>query len=617
MSKTKFIAWLIAVMCSIAVFQVLSSEALVYQVIHPTIPDTIAMLNMPGPIVIFCLAVLYVLVYFYLRPILRFIDEANAGKKPDAQFTSEVQDRASIFPYFMALLAYPFYMIGSSVATWYICWKLGWPYEFIRFGFLGGLISCLLATPVAIYGYGWQIRPIIDLSIKANPDLPPARRARPGITVAIKFVVTVLSLVIAITGYTLSVGYRQTNNLLENMQKMEQMVPAASQSSLARDPDRTFDARVKSFEYFHSQTGNLLLFYIAIMSAAVIISLILAIAAALDVTSPLWILKRMALQVQEGNYSKPLLIGNDELPELASAFNQMIDTIRSHIKSMEQVADNLKAGIRRIDETINTVVSVSEKQSNRATNQASSLQQTSVIAKEIALAAKEIEGRARTMDKFAESTLGSTQNGRQKLERSREEFAEITRQMEAIQRAMAELEVRFRETYSIVELIRDMAEKTEILSLNASIEAAAAGAGGRRFMVVAEETRNLSIKSADAVRQIKELISSIQQATLASMGVSEQGKARVIDGGRTIDSALETLKKIADFAQSTFSAVKEIENAAGQQSKASGQLAGSVAEIYGVSKEVENGANQINSAVTNIQRFAESLRQTVQEKGSA
>jgi methyl-accepting chemotaxis protein len=615
MSKARFIALLVAVMCAIAGFQVLISEAMVYQVMRPTFKDTIDMLTLPGPVVIVFLASFYFLVYLYLRPILKFLDLVRDGKSPGEKFAAAIQDRAVTFPYFMALLAYPFYMVGSSVATWIICRKAGWPYESVGYGFLGGLFCSLLATPMAIYGYSWVVRPVLELSLKVVPSLPRSRTAGQKITVMLKLIITVLSLMTAAVGFILVVSYRQTTLMLDNTREMEQMLTPEQRAGLLQSHERTVESGVKSSLYFHRQLGNLVIFYSSIMAVAILVSLLLAVAAAMDITRPLRILKAGALKVQAGDYGEQIqMVSNDELAELGSAFNSMMLTISGQLRSMEQVVDNLKHGIRQIDETVNTVVSVSGQQSQGATDQASALEQASSIATEIAYTAREIENRAKTLGEVAEASRGFSQDGRQKLERAKEEFADINQQMDAIQAAMAQLEARFRETYTIVELIKDMAEKTEILSLNASIEAAAAGMEGKRFMVVAEETRNLSTRSSSAVRQIKELVASIQKATVDSISVSEHGKAKVMLGARTIEAALESLKDIAASAETAFTVVKEITGATAQQTKASEQLADSVSHIYGVSRDVAKGAGEVNSAITTLKNFAESLRKIVQQK---
>jgi methyl-accepting chemotaxis protein len=617
MSRLKFAGRLLLVTIGITFFQLCAAELLAYQVIHPTAGDTIAMLTMPAPVLIGFLALFLVCVYLYIRPVLSFLTGLLAGEKFDAARIERIQDKVMTFPYFMVVLNYPFWMAGGAISVWIICARLGWPHEPIIYGFFGGLISSLAASPMAVYGYTWVMKPIVDLSAQSAPGLEPARRAGIKISLMMKLIITVITLVLASSAYTVVVVEKQDTDMLENMKKMELLLPGQVRESLVDRVEKTIDLRVKSSEYFDNQVGNMLIFYITIMAAAGLISLILAVAAALDITRPLRVLKRAAMQVQEGKYSEPVqLISNDEISELASVFNQMTLTIVGHIKAMEEVVAHLEQGIHEIDETVTTVVLVSQNQSKGATSQASSLHQTSDIAKQIAYTAKSIEDRSKTMDRVAESTLSSSQEGKQKLERSREEFFSITDQMEELHKAMAQLEVRFRETNRIVAIIQDMAEKTEVLSLNASIEAAGFGLENGRFNMVADETRNLSLKSTEAVKKIKNLVDAIQKATLESISVTEQGKSKVLESGKTIESALETLTEIAATAESTFAAVKEIKNSTGMQTRASEELAESVSEIYKVSKEVEKGANQINSTITSLQRVAESMRRTVRERSA-
>jgi len=615
MSKKKFLVRLIAVMCLIALFQLLVSEILVFQVIHPTFKDLITMLTLPGPVLVIFLSVFFLCVYFYIRKILRFLDLLSQGKGLEEKFVQSVQDRLVNFPYFMAVFAYPFWIGGAALATWIICQSLNWPMVFSLYGLFGGMISSLISTPVAIYGYAWVMTPVIEQSVNSVSGLEPARTAGVKISVMTKLTITVLSLIIAVSAYMGIVGYKQASNIFENMERMEELLPEPVKAGLLKKMEKTVEPRPKSSSYYHSQIGNLRIFYLSTMALAIIVSLILSIASAHFITSPLRVLRRSALQVKEGDYNQPVyVITNDELSEMASSFNQMMQTIVFNLMAMESVVEKLKNGLRQIDETVLTILAVSNQQAGGSVEQASSLQETSAIAQEIASTAKEIEERAKLMDNVASSTLESCQGGEEKLERSQQEFLSISSQMEAIQSAMAELGVRFKETYRIVDLIGDIAEKTEILSLNASIEAAGAGAEGRRFRVVADETRRQALRSAEAMKQIKDLVTIIQQATMESANVTKAGRDKVASGGRTIEEALSALKTISNFAESTLASSKEIAISTVQQTRASEQLATSVSEIYTLAKQIEKGSKEINSVITNLQHFAESLRKTIQEK---
>ncbi len=615
MSKKDFLVRLVSVMCLIALFQMMVSEILLFQVIHPTWKDLLRMVTLPGPVLVVFLSIFFLCVYFYIRKILLFLTRAGRSELLEESFVQSVQDRVVNFPYFMAIFAYPFWMGGGAFATWIVCRSLHWPLVFAFYGLLGGLISSLISTPMAIYGYAWVMTPVIERSISAIPNLAPARTAGKRISVMAKLTITVLSLIIASSSYMGIVGYKQANDIFENMSQVEKLLPDSSRESLLKRAEQTVEPRPKSASYYNAQIGNLKIFYISTMALAIILSLILSVASAHFITSPLRVLKKSAQQIEEGDYNQPVqVITNDELSEMASSFNQMMQTIVLNLIEMESVVEKLKNGLRQIDETVHTILSVSAQQASGSAEQASALQETSAITQEIASTAREIEERAKLMDTAASSTLESCQGGEEKLEQSQQEFSAISSQMEAIQGAMGELNVRFRETYRIVDLIRDIAEKTEILALNASIEAAGAGSEGRRFRVVADETRRQALRSAEAMKQIKDLVSIIQQATMDSANVTKAGRDKVSSGAKTIEEALMALKTISDFAESTLASSREIALSTTQQTRASEQLATSVSEIYSLAKQIEKGSAEIDSTINNLQQFAESLRKTVQGK---
>ncbi len=119
------------------------------------------------------------------------------------------------------------------------------------------------------------------------------------------------------------------------------------------------------------------------------------------------------------------------------------------------------------------------------------------------------------------------------------------------------------------------------------------------------------------MKQIKDLVSIIQQATIDSADVTRAGRDKVHAGGRTVEEALIALKTISAFAESTLVSAKDITQSTSAQSYSSEQLARSVTEISAVAKQIEQGSKEINSAITGLRQFAESLRSTVAEKARA
>ena len=617
MSPRRFILRMVAMGAVLAVFQIAGMELLVVYITNPNWSQLFQMLNIPGPMSAALLAVFFGCAYLYLRPVLAFLAGARAGTPFPAPAVQLAQDRGVTFPFFMALLAIPFYMAGGPLGSWMISRKLGWPSDMILYGFFGGTVSVILTAPMSVYAYRWVIEPVLRLTAAAAPDLKPARRAGFKLSARSKLILTVIVLVGAWTAYAVIVGYSQTRALLENQTKMEQLLSPEARSELVDHPKNYGAPGVLSSRYFQSRLGGLRVLFLSLLGFACATALLIAAAAAKEITQPIRMLQAAAERVRQGRYEEPVrLLSNDELAELGATLNRMMDTILHQMRAMESVLASLKGGIRRLEETVTTVLTISTEQASGATEQASAVQEASSIAEEIVATARQIAERARTVEGIAASSFAASQDGERKLDQAGTGFAGITAQVDAIGRAMRELEDQFQAVYKIVSLITEIAEQTELLALNASLEAAGAGAAGRRFMVVAEATKRLAGRAGEATAQIRTLVESIQRATRETIRLAEGGQDKVASGGGLISAAADAIKNISSLAQSTSKAVAEISLSTEQQTKGSQQLAGSISEIQDVARQVETGAKEIQAAITELQSFAETPQATVEGKNS-
>jgi methyl-accepting chemotaxis protein len=509
-----------------------------------------------------------------------------------------VQDRGVTFPFFMALLAFPFYMVGGPLGTWMISRKLGWPSDMVLYGFFGGTISATLTAPMSVYAYRFVIEPVLQLTAAVAPELMPARRAGFQLTARTKLILTVIALVGAWTAYAVIVGYSQTRALLENQKQMEQLLSPEARSKLLNQPDHYGAPGVLSSRYFQSRTGGLRVLFLSLLIFAVGTALLLAAAAAREITQPIRLLQDAAERVRQGRYEEPVrLLANDELAELGATLNRMMTTILQHMGAMEAVLANLRGGIRRLEDTVTTVLAVSTEQASGATEQASAVQEVSSIAEQIAATARQIAERTGTVEGIAASTFTASQEGERKLDQAGTGFTHIAAQVEAIRQAMRELQGQFQAVYKIVSMITEIAEQTELLALNASLEAAGAGTAGRRFMVVADATKRLAGRAGEASRQIRGLVERIQKATMESSRLAEGGQEKVAAGGNLIAEAAAAIRNISTLARSTSLAAGEITVSTRQQTTGSEQLAGSIGEIHEVARQAEAGARQIQTAI--------------------
>jgi methyl-accepting chemotaxis protein len=415
---------------------------------------------------------------------------------------------------------------------------------------------------------------------------------------------------------TMEVDLAQFNQCQEchDFQKME------SQRAQLQDPgmlDRLGKGHVvlakhQSLTALTKQMANLRIIYALLVAVAAALALLLSFLASNDINQPLRQMALHARRIAEGQMEAEVqMVSTDEFAVLAQTFNQMAFRIKSHWGEVQRLADNLHQAVRQLDSTSNVILSVSTEQSSGATEQASAVAEASAIAQEIVSTAKQIAERAGRVDEVSAGTLEACEGGKQQLKAAVAGFENIRDQMTSITTAMERLEDRFREMDKITAIIEDVAEQTELLALNAALEAAGAGEQGRRFGVVAQATRRLANRATEATLEIRELLGSLRDATLKALQMVERGQTTVETGRTLIDGVAQSIEQISAQAQDTSTAVREISLSTQQQTSASEQMAHAIGEVNEVAKQVAEGAKEIERTFGDLTKFTESLRRLI------
>jgi methyl-accepting chemotaxis protein len=579
MTVKKFILRVFILISMVVSTSAISIEVLFYQLKNPGWEEIIIILTVPLKYILLCIIVYWAWALYLSSPVIKLIRLMKEDKGIDPDIVIAAQNRAVNLPYFYAVCGF-FYIVVCAVLITYLtipsleAW--GWDNRDLWYALIGGVIAGLLGIPLYIYGSNWLTRPIIEISMKLSQGTGKSKIVGIFIPIRLKLIVTIFSLVGATTAYASTIGYIQSD---------------------------------KSGGWF---------FYLALWVVSVSLATLFAWAASIEIMRPLNALQDGAERIKDKQYTQPVeLISNDELAGLGGAMNRMMDTIVIHIQTMEQVVYQLKEGVKRINSSVDTVFSISTEQATGATEQAAAVQESSSVAEEIVATAKQISERAGNVDKASNSTLEACKVGEERLIKAENAFSQIATQVSEISKAMSRLENEFQETFKVVEWMEDLADQTELLALNASLESAGAGVQGQRFGVVADATRRLSNRSADAAKEIRMLIESIQTVTIDSIRTAEGGEKKVEEGAQSIINVVDAFEDISSFAQSVSNTAHEITLSTSQQTSASTQLASSIGEVRTVALKVEDGAREIESAVSELRALAEELSLSIETESKS
>jgi methyl-accepting chemotaxis protein len=345
---------------------------------------------------------------------------------------------------------------------------------------------------------------------------------------------------------------------------------------------------------------------IAIGALLVLVGLFVAAAAGTAVTEPIRRLADNAQRVAEGRLSLGEgVIAEDELGTLATAFGQMQQQIAEIIAQLRQ------AGVQ-ISSATEQIVVTSSKQVQGAARQATALVKTSMTTEELARSANSIAVNAGEVADIAHRTRESAEDVRVNATSFTAAMERMRAANVAIADSVQELNGRVGQIGTIVEFINGVADKSDLLALNAELEGVKAGEVGRAFSLVANEMRRMAENVTRSTREIEELIEQIRDATTAAVQATESGTHASQGSAAAVSSMSEGLAAIVVLAGLTSEAVKTISTATQQQKTGTDQLASAMGDILGIAEETEAATQAILTATVDLVRRAKDLQDAVQ-----
>ncbi|MBA1264675.1 methyl-accepting chemotaxis protein [Stutzerimonas sp. NM35] len=347
--------------------------------------------------------------------------------------------------------------------------------------------------------------------------------------------------------------------------------------------------------------------YLNIAALVAVLAVIgyLSVGAYLSVMNSIRSLRQGSQRLASGDLTAHIdLAARDELRFVAGSFNEMAEAMRGLIGSIKDNSDHVADSARNLVASSGQIHVASQCQSDAAASMAAAVEQMTVGIEHIAHSAGEA-------DSLAKHSGELSRQGGEIVASVVAEISEIARSVERSARTVEELGERSGQVSAIVGVIGDIAAQTNLLALNAAIEAARAGEQGRGFAVVADEVRKLAERTANSTKEIAEMVESIQHGTQGAVAGMEQGVARVHEGVQRARHAGEAMGGIREAANQVLSTVAEISHALSEQSVASAEIAKQVGMIARMAEENGSAVGGNHQTANRLGELADTLLHNV------
>jgi len=366
------------------------------------------------------------------------------------------------------------------------------------------------------------------------------------------------------------------------------------------------DAAVKkTYDKNIAQGKKLTVTSLIVIAVSMVLMLVFIISLIRMMSRNIGILQKTLHEVANGDLgvSADISQGN-ELGDMARSVNQTVVQLRNIISGVKSVADQLA-------KTSQDISNVTDKVTTRVDVQTDRVMQISAAMEEMSVSVTEISTGAGNVVNASSETQAIAEKGKENMHKNMEASRRIVDSVESSSNSITELSHSIGKISEITKVIKDIADQTNLLALNAAIEAARAGEQGRGFAVVADEVRKLAERTALSTADITSMVDSISTKTDSTVRAMEMVK-REVEGGSSYNQATnQTLNQIAEAAVQVTNLAHHIASATQEQSTASEETARNMEEISSITEENASSIHDVREAAQGMANTAAELQRMV------